>query len=122
MIRSPNLIGLISQHYAVLSDEKAANIAQDLFSKEDGFIAIGSGTDEWWQDAAITKRGYQNRIKAGGSEAKILKMEAFQEGSVGWVIDRVLLKTPKAISFLSGTPTASIYMTGNGKSFKLIIL
>ncbi len=58
------------------------------------FLAIGSDENEWWQEASIIIDGYQARVKAGGSQVLVRDLAGFQEGSVGWVFDRVTLKTP----------------------------
>lgn len=99
MNRSTELKRLIIQLYEALSNAKGAEVAQHLFSTEAGFLALGSGPNEWWNDAEVIRRGYRERARAGGSEVRILKMEAFQEGSVGWVVDRVILKTPDGDEF-----------------------
>lgn len=99
MIQSPELKSLILQLYGALLDEKAAEVAQELFSTEEGFLSLGSGPNEWWQNAEIIRHGYRERVKAGGSEVRVLQMEAFHEGTVGWVVDRVVLKTPDGDEF-----------------------
>lgn len=76
MNRSTELKRLVIQLYEALSNEKAAEVAENLFSKEAGFLALGSGPNEWMNDAEVVRRGYQERARAGGSEVRILKMEA----------------------------------------------
>lgn len=95
MIRSTELKDLILRLYAALSDETISSPVQDLFSKEEGFIAIGTDQNEWWEDAGIIIQSYQARAKAGGSKVLVNKIEAFQEGTTGWVVDRVVLITPE---------------------------
>ncbi len=93
MIQSSELINLIIQFYAAISSGEPSVPAQDLLSQENGFLALGSGPGEWWRDADVIIQGYQRRVATGGSEVRVSNIEAYQEGSVGWVVDRVTLKT-----------------------------
>ncbi len=95
MVPSDNLKNLIINLYYNISTGKDSEIAHQLFSQERGFLAIGSGPNEWWRDADVIIRGYQARVSTGRSEVIVHDLAAFQEGTVGWVADRVTLKTPE---------------------------
>jgi ketosteroid isomerase-like protein len=94
MIPSVELEHLIVRLYEGVTNTEASTTAESLFSKQMGFIAIGTTADEWWQDSAAITQGYAERVKAGESRVIVSKIIAYQESSVGWVIDRVILKTP----------------------------
>jgi hypothetical protein len=94
MKRCMELKNLVLQLYSALSQGSSTNLAEELFSKEQGFLAIGAGPGEWWQDSRIITEAYQVRLNAGRSEVTVTNMEAYQEGTAGWVVGRLVLKTP----------------------------
>lgn len=94
MYPSPELENIILKLYAGISDGTVVGMVEQIFSTGDGFLAIGTDDDQWWHDAGIILLAYQDRVRSGGGVVEVRDIEAYQEGDVGWVMDRVILKTP----------------------------
>ena len=68
--------------------------AEYILSHEKGFLAIGTDTAEWFCDRADLIRAYGETAKLGRPEINVRRIEAYQEGSVGWAVDMVIFRRP----------------------------
>jgi hypothetical protein len=94
MEQSIELKTLILQLY---EGEKSGNIsdfAEQLFSHDENFLALGSDPDEWWENPEPILRGYKVMASMDGFRIKVNDLKAYSEGMVGWVVDRVAITLP----------------------------
>lgn len=66
-----------------------------LFSRQSGVIAIGTDPNEWWADYETIVRVHKAQFQEiGGIQIRAGELNAFVEGTVGWVADRPILRLP----------------------------
>ncbi len=65
------------------------------FSGKDGLLAIGTDPDEWWLGYDAVTEVFTAQLKeVSGFQVVADDPLAFQEGSMGWVAGRPVLKLP----------------------------
>jgi SnoaL-like domain len=87
------LKNLVLRHYGKFSSGGQSETIHEMYSLEDGVVVIGASPDEWFDD----REGILRVIKEGSStklEIDVQDIYGFYEGSVGWTMDRVLVKLP----------------------------
>jgi SnoaL-like protein len=68
---------------------------QRLFSRQSGVTAIGTDPNEWWADYETIVRVHKAQFQEmGGIQIKAGELNAFVEGTVGWVAGRPTLRLP----------------------------
>jgi hypothetical protein len=85
------LKNLVLRHYGKFSAGSQSVTIQEMYSLQEGVVIIGAGTDEWFDD----REGILREIKEGSStklDIDVQNIYGFYEGSVGWTMDRVLVK------------------------------
>lgn len=66
---------------------------EHLFSRQSGVLAIGSDSNEWWEGYETIVRLHKAQLQEmGGIQIKAGQLNAFVEGTVGWVSDRPTLR------------------------------
>ncbi|MEW6665322.1 MAG: nuclear transport factor 2 family protein [Thermodesulfobacteriota bacterium] len=66
-----------------------------LFSRQSGVLAIGTDPNEWWAEYETIVRVHKAQLQEMGAiEIKAGQLNAFAEGTVGWVADRPTLRLP----------------------------
>jgi hypothetical protein len=95
MERSAELRDLMLRIYQALASGEADYFDQ-LASRQEGLIAIGTDPAEWWPDygSFVGALRAQLREMGGGFPITPGDPQAFREGSVGWVADRPTLALP----------------------------
>lgn len=86
MERSPELKAAMLKYYEAVS-RGDAGLMDRLLSTQRDLVVIGTDAKEWWTEPAAIDRVLEGQAQAG---LKVLPgdIEAFSEGSVGWVADR----------------------------------
>jgi len=88
MEEAPELRRLIERFYRACSHGDIAYIKK-LVAKEDDVLVVGTDPDEWWA-------GYEEVVGDWATQFSEMKgiplnageIEAYREGSVGWVLDQ----------------------------------
>ncbi len=88
---------LILEWYRRIAAGDMVAAAETMLSGEQGFLAIGTDTEEWMEDRESLIRAYAETARSGPPEIDIRCIEAFQEGSVGWAVDKVVFKRPNGV-------------------------
>jgi ketosteroid isomerase-like protein len=77
----------------------AANAFEDAgavlpyYSRQEGVLVIGTDPNEWWAGFDTLARIYKTQwAEMGGVQIKAGGLQAFAEGTVGWVADRATLQ------------------------------
>lgn len=66
-----------------------------LFSRQSGVLAIGTDPNEWWADYEAIVRVHKAQYQEmGGVQIRAGELNAFVEGTVGWVADRPTIRLP----------------------------
>jgi ketosteroid isomerase-like protein len=66
-----------------------------LFSRQSGVLAIGTDPNEWWEGHDTIAQMFKAQLQEmGGIQIKAGELNAFVEGTVGWVADRPTLRLP----------------------------
>ena len=82
---APELEDLTRQIFKFF-DIKNAEFIVDAFSRHEGTLAIGTALEEWWEGHAIISAAFNIQLaEMPVVEVVIEKVEAWQEGSIGWV-------------------------------------
>lgn len=88
MERAPELVAFAERLFRSMSHFDGEAIA-DAFSREDGVAAIGTAPEEWWGNfdeiAAMFRVQLQEMAGMGPLELVVEHIDAFKEGSVGWI-------------------------------------
>ncbi len=92
--RSPEIKELILEWYRHIASGEMVTAAEHILSREQGFLAIGTDASEWFGERASLIQAYTNAAKLGPPEISVQRIEAFQEGPVGWAADTVALRRP----------------------------
>lgn len=95
MQESPELRDL----YIRLCEATAAGdtaFIEQSFSRQPGTIAIGTDPAEWWSgyDTIVQIWKGQMEVMGGGMPMVAGDPQAYQEGSVGWVVDQPRMQLP----------------------------
>jgi ketosteroid isomerase-like protein len=95
MKRSPELEAMLRRFYTAMAAGDAASIRR-MTSREPGVLAIGTDPGEWWSgfDAIVQAFEAQMADWEGGIPIRGGDIEAYSEGTVGWVADRPVLHLP----------------------------
>lgn len=69
---------------------------EELISREDGLVLIGTDPEEWWVDAETFRGVLRKQIQEMGDGIALVagELTAYREGTVGWVADRPTLHMP----------------------------
>jgi ketosteroid isomerase-like protein len=88
MERSDEIREVIERYYRAAQAGYGED-ASAFVSKLEGVVAIGSDPDEWW-DGQVYNATMRAQAEAMGGSIPIYPgdIQAFREGSVGWVVDR----------------------------------
>jgi ketosteroid isomerase-like protein len=68
-----------------------------VLSREQGALVIGTAPEEWWDTPEAAAGGYQMTVdlaRSGNWRVRPGDVEAFEEGSVGWVADQPVIAMP----------------------------
>ncbi len=66
-----------------------ASAVERLFSRQSGVLVIGTDPQEWWAGYETYARLFKAQLKEmAGIRIEAGELEAFVEGTVGWVADR----------------------------------
>lgn len=95
MERSPELRDLTVRVYQAIAGGDA-DFFDQLVSRQEGLIAIGTDPTEWWADyrSFVGALRAQLREMGGGFPVAPGDPQAYREGPVGWVADRGTLTLP----------------------------
>lgn len=91
---SPELIKLDLRLYEKEASGEILAFAKSSISQYDGVLFIGTAPDEWYEDYESILGLYQVSSSAGNFEIKVEKVKAYEEGSVGWAVDRLKVRLP----------------------------
>jgi adenylate cyclase len=85
---APELVAFAERLFRSISNFDGEAIA-DAFSREEGTVAIGTALEEWWVDfdeiAALFRVQLQEMAGIGPVHLEVQRLDAFKEGSVGWI-------------------------------------
>jgi hypothetical protein len=93
MERNAELAVYLTRMYDVFNTGEVA-IVDDLVSREQGILGVGTDPGEWWFDDAFRDafRAQAPQVHAAGMRLEPGALQAFSEGSVGWFADQPTLK------------------------------
>jgi ketosteroid isomerase-like protein len=79
--------------YAAHASEDASAMLPH-FSRQEGVLAIGTDPNEWWAGFDTLAQIYKTQLSEMGGRVQIEAgdLQAFAEGTVGWVADRAVLQ------------------------------
>ncbi|HMK11055.1 MAG TPA: nuclear transport factor 2 family protein [Acidimicrobiales bacterium] len=92
MERSSDLVATTQKFYDSLSAGDA-EAATSLVSTADGMLMIGTDPNEWLTDHKILTDLFAAQVSAGVN-VRGGEIQAFEEGSVGWIADRAAFILP----------------------------
>lgn len=97
MERSPELRDLMLRIYQALSSGDA-DFFDQLASRQDGLVAIGTDPTEWWADYGSFVRALRAQLQEMGGGFPITPgdPQAHREGSVGWAADQPTFNLPES--------------------------
>jgi len=89
---APELVAFAERLFRSISNLDGDAIA-DAFSRADGVVAIGTALEEWWVNfdeiAALFRVQLQEMVGMGPFDIVIERIDAFKEGSVGWIQSQI---------------------------------
>jgi hypothetical protein len=95
MQRDDGLAARVSQMYTVFSTGDAS-VVNDIISSEADILGVGTDPNEWWI-AADMRRAFEAQVPemhAAGLHFHPGNIQAYSEGSIGWVADQPTLAMP----------------------------
>jgi ketosteroid isomerase-like protein len=92
MEQSPEIKNLVLRYYEAISRRDSCFIER-LMSHQDGLLVIGTDPEEWWTGYENVIAIFKEQMEEMGSGFSIVPgdLQAFVEGTVGWVADRAKL-------------------------------
>ena len=87
---------LVLHHYGKFDAGEQAETIEEMYSFQEGVVIIGNDPQEWFCDP----ESIRNFSQVGGSsklEITVQNLKAYSEGSVGWTMDRVLVRLPNGV-------------------------
>lgn len=94
VVPSPEVKKLILDWYNQIASGEMAVAAEYFLSQDQSFLAVGTDVTEWYKDRDELIKAYGKAATLGKPEINVKQIEAYREGSVGWVVDTVILKRP----------------------------
>jgi hypothetical protein len=92
MERSPELEEF-AKRYAQAARDGYGVAAADFVSERAEVVVIGSDPDEWWDGAGYNRAMRAQADAMGGSiPIYLTDMQAYREGSVGWIVGRPVFR------------------------------
>jgi ketosteroid isomerase-like protein len=91
---SPEIRQLILDWFERISSGEMVAAAEYILSQEQSFLALGIDATERFWDRTELIGAYRETAKLGKPEINVKQIEAFQEGTVGWALDTVMLRRP----------------------------
>ncbi len=90
------LKNLVLRHYGKFDTGEQSDTIQEIYSLQEGVVIIGNGPEEWFddRDSILTFMRMGSSIQR---EIKVLNIKACFEGTVGWTMDRVMVKFPGGV-------------------------
>jgi hypothetical protein len=88
MKQSDELRDLVLQWYEGISSGDIVSTTENMFSRQDGVLSIGTDPNEWWEgygDIIESRKQSVFQVEAGDPKA-------YCEGTVGWIADRITFK------------------------------
>ena len=90
------LKNIVLHHYGQFdSGEQSASI-ESIYSLQEGVVIIGNDPNEWLDDreavVAFMQAGSSSRM-----DITVQNLKAYSEGTVGWTMDRVMVKLPNDV-------------------------
>ena len=85
MQRSPEIEAMVRAAAAPGADPQ---LTLSMFSAEPDSTFIGTDPDEWWRGPAEIARAFQGDDSEQSGSARLDDVEAYEEGSVGWMVSR----------------------------------
>lgn len=92
MQQSQELKDLMSRFYEAVSQGDVA-FMERFISRQDDVLMIGTDPNEWWADSATITQTIKAQAQAG-IQVVADDTQAYREGSVGWVADRLRFVLP----------------------------
>jgi hypothetical protein len=89
VIECPEIRELILGWFNAIQAGNAVTATQELLTEEPGFVAIGEH-GEWVVEPGVLVDAYQALSTAGPPVIRVLALDAYSEGSVGWAADAVM--------------------------------
>ena len=88
MEQAPELEDLTLRFYEALARGDVATL-EDLVSRGEGVLSIGTDPAEWWDDPASLRRALRAQTaELNGVQVTPGQVRAYREGTVGWAADR----------------------------------
>lgn len=118
MQRDQGLAEILSGMYSAFETGSPA-VVEQIMSSESDIVGIGTDPEEWWTGGNV-RRAFEAQIPemhAAGLRFRAGDIQAFSEGSVGWVADQPTLTFPDG----SGVPMrlTSVFRQEGG-SWKMV--
>jgi ketosteroid isomerase-like protein len=95
MQESQELRRVVESMYAAMMEGNADWVAGKL-SDSDATLVIGSDPGEWWEGGRTVRQMWAAQLQAGLGGAKLepRRLQAYEEGDVGWVADEPRMVLP----------------------------
>jgi hypothetical protein len=93
MEQSTELKNIALRIYEALSGRNFSLIERYL-SQQDGVLSIGTDPNEWWEGYPTIAKVIKAQMETGVITLNAGALQAYSEGSVGWVADRPKFKLP----------------------------
>ncbi len=72
-----------------------ASAVERLFSRQSGVLVVGTDPNEWWVGYDTYARLFKAQLQEmAGIRIEAGELEAYVEGTVGWVADRPTIRLP----------------------------
>jgi ketosteroid isomerase-like protein len=96
MEQSDELRDLTLRFYEAVNSGDVSFVERHV-SRQEGAVFVGTDPNEWWEGYAAfveALRSQEEARGAGGLQIEPGQIQAYREGSVGWVIDRDSFRLP----------------------------
>jgi adenylate cyclase len=96
MEQSDELRELTLRFYEAINAGDLSSVER-LVSRQGGAVFVGTDPNEWWEDYESfleAVRAQEEAIEGDGLQIVPEQIQAYREGSVGWVIDRDSFQLP----------------------------
>ena len=89
MEHSDELRDLTIRFYEATTSGDLSIFDRHVSRQEEGVVFVGTDPDEWWEGFEAFVEAMRAQSEAmGGMQIVSGQLQAYQEGSIGWVIDR----------------------------------
>lgn len=98
MVPSDDLKALTQKLYEAMGSGKPEEV-ETLYTLGEQVAFMGTAANEFWTDSVVHNADVRPRLSKGGLKLTSAELVAYEQGNLGWVVDRPEVRMPNGFAF-----------------------